>query len=63
MLTILLGTVIPAFAGGQTRITKAFGKFGVQMKERMLQERQNLRPLALDTLQVHFFIMEWLGVG
>jgi large subunit ribosomal protein L15 len=48
------GTVVPAFSGGQTKITMAFGKLGVQHRAQIQSNRQKLRVLSLDKLQ--FFI-------
>ncbi|KAJ3269515.1 YmL15 [Terramyces sp. JEL0728] len=46
-----------AFTGGQTSIVEQTPKIGVQNRGMLKHIRQNLRPLALDTLQ------HWINVG
>ncbi|KAI8909215.1 ribosomal protein L18e/L15P, partial [Gorgonomyces haynaldii] len=42
---------VPAFAGGQTSIVKAFRKYGHQQKQAIQEQQLRLRPLRLDQLQ------------
>ncbi|KAJ3317443.1 YmL15 [Boothiomyces sp. JEL0866] len=46
-----------AFTGGQSSIVEQTPKIGVQNRGMLKHIRQNLRPLALDTLQ------HWINVG
>jgi ribosomal protein L15 len=47
------GGVMRAFAGGQTTIARAFKKFGPQMREGLIENRQSLRPVGVSYISEH----------